>query len=81
MPIYTLMIREVWVRTVRIEADSLKEAMRAYGEGTELDLHENLEYSHCLDATNWVAGDDEGNIFHGGELAKIAKELGAEKNG
>jgi hypothetical protein len=42
MPTFTLMIREVWVRSVQIEAGSLKEAMRAHGKGTQLDPNENL---------------------------------------
>lgn len=79
MPKYTLMIREVWVRTVTLEADSLKEAMRAYGEGTKLDPHETTEYSDSMDVTTWTAVDDRGNIYHGGDLAKVVKEISDER--
>jgi hypothetical protein len=79
MPTFTLMIREVWVRSVQIEAGSLKEAMRAHGKGTQLDPNENLEYSHCLDVDTWTAEDDQSNTYYGDDLAAIAKELGDER--
>jgi len=79
MPKFTLMIREVWIRSIQINADSLKEAMRTHSEGTQLDPNETTEYSHCLDVDTWTAEDDQGNTYHGDDLAAIAKELGDER--
>lgn len=84
MPKYTLMIREVWVRAVQVEAGSLKEATRLQSKGLVLDpdaklTDENLEYSHVQNIETWTAEDDQGNTYYGDDLVAIAKELGDER--
>lgn len=59
MPKYTVLVREVHVSHMVVEADSPKEAIKKIKDG---DGDEALcEYSHTLDSETWSVDDAEGN--------------------
>lgn len=57
MPKFHVLVREVHVSTMLIEADTAQEALDTASEGDELDC----EYSHTLDTDTWSVEDTEGN--------------------
>lgn len=59
MPKYTVLVREVHVSHMVVEADSPEEAIKKIkdGDGDEA----TCEYSHTLDSETWSVDDAEGN--------------------
>jgi hypothetical protein len=61
MPEYTVGVREVWVRSLRIEAVDAHEAVRKAQEG-ENDAEIDFDYSHRLPTIHWSVEDNRGKM-------------------
>ena len=53
MKTYDVLVREVWVQPVSVEADSPHEAIRKVQEG-DGEYTKSAEYSHTLDPETWT---------------------------
>lgn len=51
---FEVLVREVWIQRVVIEAKTQEEAIEKVREGEGINLQNGLEYSHTLDFDTWT---------------------------
>ena len=56
--------REVWIRSVTIEAGSLAEAMKIAEDDEEDNDDGCFEYSHTRNRSTWTAIGPDGELYH-----------------
>ena len=59
---YRVLVREVWVHAVYVEADSKEEAIEMAADIGNRETGEeehNLEYSHTLSKETWTVDEEE----------------------
>lgn len=59
---FTVLVQEVWVRHVLVEAETAMLALEKVSESSE-KTDEYLEYSHEKIPDTWTVEDEEGNII------------------
>ena len=59
MSTYVVLVREVWIQGVRIEAASPEEALRRVADGDGEYLEDRFEYSHTLGPECWQVEKEE----------------------
>ena len=50
---FIVVVKEVWIQPVSVEAKSAQEAIRKVEDGEGTSLEDQFEYSHTLDSETW----------------------------